>query len=213
MDRKETRLESDREVRVPFQGFYNTAHDNVFDIVLEQINTDDSNDTVQVISMDNVEWAAVRLGYAQKYLAELDKTLALGARFSRIIGQKDYANGNDTLLARVDCNKLNELHDAINADPARKAAWADHVKEALTERPGFIPYFSAEVEEWGAFEDWDDAQIDCMLTFRGIELEIDETEIAMELMEYLDEKIWSSVIDPDQVPGHVDNKTETQLSI
>ncbi|CAN0568807.1 unnamed protein product, partial [Laminaria digitata] len=153
------------EVRIPFQGFYNTAHDNVFDMALEQINTDDSNDTVEVISMDNVEWTAVRLGYAQKYLAEIDKTLALNARFSRIIGQKDYAIGNDILLARVDCSKLVELHDAINADPARKAAWAYYVKEALTERPGFIPYFSAEVEDWGAFGTWDDAQIDCMLAF------------------------------------------------
>lgn len=213
MGQTRTNLEAAQEIKIPFQGFYNTAHDGVFDMALEQINTDDSNEIRVVISEDNVEWEAVRLGYAQKYLSKVNKIMGIETEFSGVQGQKDYANGNDTLLAKIDRSALHEMHKAIISDPERNLAWEAFVKDALTERPGFIPYYSAQVKDWGPFEGWDDAQIDCMLSFRGAELEIDETEIALELLDYVDEKIWSSVIDPDKVPGHVDNTTEEQPSL
>jgi hypothetical protein len=43
--------------------------------------------------------------------------------------------------------------------------------------------------------------------FAGIEAELDESDIALSLLDYVDSKIWDSVIDADKVPGHVDNKS------
>lgn len=207
MSADETQAER-RDVKVPFQGFYNTIHDAAFDMALEQINLDDDGEEHEVIGLHNVDWAAVRLAYAQKYLEAAGTQMGMSFTFTRIIEQKDYANGNDMIIAGVERSALENLHQTITSDMEMATAWAQHVRAELTERDGFIPYYSNDASDWGDLTSWDDAQIDCMLDFFAAKVELDEQAIAMELLEFVDEKIWSAVIDPDQVPGHVDNRSE-----
>jgi len=197
-------------VKVPFSGFYNTIHDGMIDMTLEQINTDDAGDEVEVIGVGNVRWAEVHLAYAQTWLKEACEASGLDMQFEKIVSPRDYYMGNDMIIARVTLDSLEAAYAGLTQD--ERASWRDLVSEELTERPGFVPYskYPRDADQWGPVSNWDDAQRDLFFHFRAAPL-IDEAGLAERASEMLDDAIWRAVIDPDIVPGHVDNANEAGL--
>ena len=57
---------------------------------------------------------------------------------------------------------------------------------------------------------WDDAQHDLFFHFR-IAPRINEAILAERAAGMLEEMIWTTVIDPDNVPGHVDCNSDTPV--
>jgi hypothetical protein len=199
-------------VKVPFSGLYNSIHDAMIDMAMEQINTNDAGEEVTVIEVGNVRWAEVQLAYVQAWMKEAVKESGIPMTFQKMISPRDYSMGNDEIVAGV---PQTVLEDAFNSmDDAKKDEWRKLVEDALTERPGFLPYsqYSKDADEWGSVVEWDDAQRDLFFHFYAAPL-IEESFHAERASEMLDEAIWSAVIDPDQVPGHVDNSNESSLEV
>ncbi|MFG6572127.1 hypothetical protein ACGYLO_11035 [Sulfitobacter sp. 1A13353] len=198
--------ETDRvTVKLPFSGLYNTIHDQMMDIALEQINTDDEGAEQQEICSSNVRWAEVHLAYVQAYTQKAAGISDLDMSFQKIISPRDYAMGNDEIIVTYPLRDLEEAFASM--DNARKEEWRDRVEAELTERPGFVPFskYPKDADDWGPVSEWDDAQRDLFFDFHAAPLIGDEADIANDLSDLIDDRIWRAVIDTSQVPGHVDN--------
>lgn len=204
-----TKTDSMVSVRVPFDGFYNSIHEAIIDTCLESINQDDTGADLdeEIISSGNVMWAQVHLSYAQAYVRKVAEISGTPMIFEKIISPRDYATGNDVIIARVEIEVLEKSLEAQS--PEVRAAWRTAVAEALTERPGFVPYsrYPKDAHDWGIPPGWDGAQRDLFFDFTVSQL-LDQHAIAEGVSDLVDEFIWGSVIDPNLVPGHVDNKNE-----
>ncbi|HDZ53502.1 hypothetical protein LCGC14_0044560 [marine sediment metagenome] len=191
-------------VKLPFSGLYNTVHDQMLDIALEQINDDEADDKPDMICTTNVRWAEVHLSYVQAYTKAAVEESGLDMAFEKIISPRDYSMGNDQIIVTF---PLRDLEAAFNAmDDAGIQAWRELVEAELTERPGFIPFsaYSKDADEWGPVDTWDDAQRDLFFHFHAAPLIGDEYMLAERASEVIDDVIWKAVIDPSVVPGHVD---------
>jgi len=182
------------------------------DISLEQINQNDAGDEEEIISVGNVQWAEVHLAYTQAWLKLAAESADIDMTYEKTVSPRDYSMGNDILIARIPGDWVEEKFSGLTDD--QRQEWRDMVSEELTERPGFIPFskYSKDADEWGPVSDWDDAQRDLFFFFVANPL-IDESALAERASEMLDDAIWSAVIDPDQVPGHVDNSNESGLTV
>jgi len=191
-------------VRLPFSGLYNTIHDQMMDIALEQINSDDAGKDNEVICTTNVRWAEVHLAYAQAYTKAAVEESGLDLAFQKIISPRDYSMGNDEIIVTFPLRDLEVAFGAL--DDAGKKAWRELVEAELTERPGFIPFseYPKDAVEWGPVNTWDDAQRDLFFHFHAAPLIGDEYMLAEGASEVVDDVIWQAVIDPSVVPGHVD---------
>lgn len=199
-------------VKVPFQGLYNSIHDAMIDTAMENINQNHQGDYADVIDVTNVRWSEVHLSYSQVWMTEAAKQSGINMVFDSKISPKDYALGNDELIALIPRKYLHEAHK--NMEESQRINWYSKVSEALTERPGFIPFsqYPKDAAEWGDVIAWDDAQRDLFFNFIAEPL-IDEHLAAEVASESLDDLIWKAVIDPDKVPGHVDNSTELSSDV
>jgi hypothetical protein len=193
-------------VKLPFSGLYNTVHDQMMDIALEQINSDDAGDEEEMICTTNVRWAEVHLAYVQAYTKAAVEESGLDMSFQKVISPRDYSMGNDEIIVTI---PLRDLEVAFSSmDDTCKQAWRELVDASLTERPGFIPFskYPQDADEWGPVDTWDDAQRDLFFHFHSAPLIGDEYMLADSASEVVDDAIWRSVIDPSVVPGHVDHE-------
>lgn len=191
-------------VNLPFSGLYNTVHDQMMDIALEQINSDDAGDEEEMICTTNVRWAEVHLAYVQAYTKAAVEESGLDMTFQKIISPRDYSMGNDQIIVTF---PLRDLEAAFGVmDDAVKQAWRELVETELTERPGFIPFskYPKDADEWGTVDTWDDAQRDLFFYFHTAPLIGEEYMLAERASEVVDDAIWKAVIDPSVVPGHID---------
>lgn len=191
-------------VKVPFSGLSNTVHEAMIDSTMEGINEDNSPD---FICYSNVRWSKVMLDYTQAWLNSVKVETGLDMTFEKIESPRDYSMGNDVLIVKVPFDKLKT--DFENMDAAKKSEWRDLVKSALTAREGFAPFgkYSNNADEWGPIAEWDDAERDLFFHLQVSGL-IDEDLHAERASEMLEDAIWAAIIDPNIVPGHVDNENE-----
>jgi hypothetical protein len=160
--------ERGHELRLPFAGFYQSVHDYNLDTAAVAAG----------MAPDEVDWAIVRLGYAQAYTRRVATLTGLEMTFSRVNPPEFYNFGTDEILVRVAPDLISELHSGIMADPAQAASFRDRVREELSPRAGFAPYFPADLDDWGPLKGWDPAQISLLLDHAFARAGADEEEIA-----------------------------------
>jgi len=157
-----------QELRLPFTGFYQSVHENTFDAAAEASG----------MGPDEVDWPVVRLGYAQAYMSEVARLTGLEMTFSRISSPEFYNFGTDEILVRIDEARIAALHSGIMADPAQAVSLRDRAREELSPRAGFVPYFSADLEDWGPIGGWEPAQVSLLIDHAFARAGADEEEIA-----------------------------------
>ncbi len=161
------------ELRLPFAGFYQTAHEHQFDLAAESAGVDP----------DAVDWPVVRLGYAQAYMREVSKLIGVGMNFSRVSSPDFYNFGTDEILVRVAPDRIRALHAGVLADPDQAAAFRNRVRAELSPRAGFAPYFSADLEDWGPVGAWEPSQLSLLLDHAFARVGAEETGIAESLFD------------------------------
>lgn len=161
------------ELTLPFEGFYQTVHELALDGAAEAAG----------VSSDDVDWPMVRLGYAQAYMRELSRLTGIGMAFSRVSAPEFYNFETDVILVRVRAGEVEHLHAGIMADPERAASLRDRVREELTARAGFAPYFSSDLDDWGPVTGWGPAQMSLLLDHAFMRSGLDEAVIAETLAE------------------------------
>jgi len=161
------------ELRLPFSGFYETVHEHHFDLAAEAAGMD----------ADAVDWPVVRLGYAQAYMREVSRLTGVEMTFSRVSSPDFYNFQTDEILVRMSADGIAALHAGIMADPDQANALRVRVREELTPRDGFAPYFSADLADWGPVEAWEPAQAALLLDHAFTRAGADEAGISETLFE------------------------------
>jgi hypothetical protein len=210
-DTKEQTGKTEVSVKVPFAGLYNSIHDSMIDIAMEGINQDADGDEDAIIGIDNVRWAEVHLAYVQIFLKKVVEETGVPMRFEKMISPRDYSMGNDQIIAKTPLEGIKTMFSGM--DKEQCDAWRARVTEEMTARPGFIPYskYSDDADDWGPIEMWDEAQRDLFIDFHVSPM-FDGSDIAQDISDQIDDLIWRAVIDPNIVPGHVDNQNEESVS-
>lgn len=143
---------------VPFSGFYNTIHGDLFDRELEH-DTDYFSHEVHVnkeaadlyISemQDCVDWQKAHEAYAKDYVElfneyfEGETGVKLDLEFESLESPKFYNYSNDRIFAYITPEKLKEVYQA-----AKKSAFAERIKERFTSYDGFASFYSNDIEQW-----------------------------------------------------------------
>jgi hypothetical protein len=163
--------ETGTELRLPFSGFYQTVHEQQFDLAAEAAS----------VGTDAVDWPVVRLGYAQAYMREVARLIRFDLSFSRLSSPDFYNFETDEILVRVRPDRIFALHDEIMADPNQASALRVRVRDALSPRAGFAPWFPAELDDWGPVTQWAPAQLSVLLDHSFARAGVAEAEIAESL--------------------------------
>ena len=130
---------------VPFSGFYESGHDDNLMSALSSICQDESGDEHPELAdmWQHVPWPAVYARYAEWYVGELvDRFPVLqGLTVLRVESPREYNFTSDVILG--DLPDPQKLRAACDEDILR-----DLVKKAFTPCSGFIPFFSADLDDW-----------------------------------------------------------------
>lgn len=178
--------ETGTELRLPFTGFYQTVHEQQFDLAAEAAGVD----------VDAVDWPVVRLGYAQAYMREVSGLIEVPMTFLRVSSPEFYNFETDEILVRVESERIAELHAGIMSDPKQADTLHARVRDALAPRAGFAPWFSAELEDWGPVGTWAPAQLSVLLDHAFARAGVTEAEIADALFDRTLELV-SGALRPD----------------
>ena len=139
---------------IPFVGFYESLHDSAMDDVVEQSENDD-----MPIDYDNVGWGLVQDQYAKFYAESFLSMLDVDGQYVKLTSPREYNFGTDQITVEVEESVMVELFDT-----AMSLHLAQLVKEEMTPRSGFSPYYSMKVKDWGPVNTWKPAQLE--LIFR-----------------------------------------------
>lgn len=171
--------EQSHQVILPFQGFYESIHDDAFDRVIEMREEDGAE-------IDFSYTNEIMLAYCQHFGRELAGKLEsiIGSNIDiqvvRVTSPREYNFETDKIHAIMNRGDIIKLYDYVMEN--HEEAFRSMVESELTERSGFIPRFSNNLDDWGHCVDWKPIQfqllIDClMIEEEGQDWEEDIQEI------------------------------------
>lgn len=160
--------------KIPFAGFYNSSHDAVFDSWLEQTQThlaDEykaTNDQIGKLAdlyFDKLNWKAIHIAYAKKYLEAFEDMLAtegskhIPIEWDNMESPREYNFATDCIYGKIE---LTDLHYMLNAIPSD--IWKAYVKSECTSYDGFISFYSPDYEDWNEdLTTWGEARLGMIL--------------------------------------------------
>lgn len=147
-------------IRIPFQGFYETIHDDVFERYLEyeaeHIAEENGLEDYEVADVlyDNTDWKLVRNAYAKQYADDFLNEISENIPIFKVILQspREYNFSTDTITVEIPMENWKEMVRLVPMDQAQKYA-----TEWLEPRSGFIPHYPQDMNQWGPIESWDPA--------------------------------------------------------
>jgi hypothetical protein len=142
-----------RVAPVPFAGFYNSTHDDNLQQALESLAQDEGGETIasELERLErNIQWRAAMLAYAQLYCERLADETSAQWEFAKLDSPREYNFRTDEIDVTVSLAELQRMLDAVDL-----AALQALATDRLSPHSGFIPFYSSQVDDWGALEDWD----------------------------------------------------------
>lgn len=138
------------EATLPFSGFYGSIHDNTIDWVIES-ELESLNLNYDQADLDCSE---VFLAYAQYYTNWVSTETDIPIVFEKLVSPREYNFETDRIYIQLDDDTVRRLHAKYVNDPA----FAKRVEDIFTPCSGWIPFYSADIEDWKT-QDWDRNQI------------------------------------------------------
>lgn len=168
---------------IPFQGFYCSVHDSLFDHVTDYI-FEDSEDSEKI---DRINWQKLRLEYSKNWIECINHLFDLDLKFESLKSSKYYNYETDRIFGYINKTDYKKIQKMINSERFNK-----YIKEQFTSRSGFISFYSNKIEDWKSknFEDYDHNEIGSLLSVY-LELICDAKQI-------IDFKYFDSEIIEDQ---------------
>lgn len=169
--------EQTHQVILPFQGFYESIHDDAFDRVIEMREEDEAE-------IDFSYTNEIMLTYCQHFGRELEGKLEsiIGSNIDiqvvRVTSPREYNFETDKIHATMNRGDIIKLYDYVmnNHDQAFRSM----VESELTERSGFIPHFSNNLDDWGHCVDWKPIQLQVLINCLIIEEEGEDWEYGIQ---------------------------------
>jgi|LakMenEpi03Aug12_release.lakeMendotaPanAssembly.Ray.scaffolds.fasta_scaffold443965_2 hypothetical protein len=150
---------------IPFSGFYETIHDNVIDRAIESLFENDRGDCNtdfinHFYSSDCIDFEEVRGEYAKDYTQAFAIKSKLQLTFDELNSPKSYNFTSDRIFVNITEESVRKLFTAVDKDVLRQL-----IKEEFTSRPGFISYYSSDLDEWPEdITEWDHNQIGTLIS-------------------------------------------------
>lgn len=139
----------DIKLEIPFQGFCNSIHSALIDDAFEQEHTDDDGELdsdAHHAAHDTINWQAVMIEYAKYYVEQLNEELDFELTFNQLHSPREYNFETDTIEVLIAQDDLDTVFKILCAK--HNQALREHIRDALTERSGFIPNYSNEFDDW-----------------------------------------------------------------
>jgi hypothetical protein len=167
------------ELKIPFAGFYNSAHDDIFNRWLEyetEINADILGDDCELLEkleesfFSGINWQAAHNAYSREYVETLQHWLKENAPFARLpvislefkklTSPREYNFRTDEIFASISVNDASAMLESID-----RQKLVECIKERHTSCSGFTSFYSNDLEEWPArAASFDNVQLETLLT-------------------------------------------------
>lgn len=146
-------------VILSFPGFYNSGLDDYMDQEVETEMGEQGEDYETVEK--RTEYSRGRLAIASAWLDEFNKETNLNLKFKEINSPKEYNFSTDKLVCEISEEEFNMIRAKVLEDNEdRGGALQDTINNHFTQRDGFYPFYSNDIEEWLVEkENWDHNEI------------------------------------------------------
>lgn len=161
---------------IPFDGFYQSLHDLELDEALRQMF--EGRDDIINEAHNRCQWGLVHASYAKAYAEALADEFDIELTFDKIISPKEYNFETDRIVCDIAVTEVYLLREMTSEHPFRTLA-----RERFTSRPGFISFYSPNVDDWGPIESWDQNQVGTLLEAHINEQRDGDDLVEVELME------------------------------
>lgn len=149
---------------IPFDGFYNTLHDDAVDQGLEQMFSDrDTGNTVNhdlvAHAWDKMNWKQVHIDYTREYCENFAHEFKLDLTFDELVCPREYNFVTDRCFAFISTESLRKVFAEVNTPDLR-----NKVRENHSSYDGFHSFYSNDLDDWPSdVTQWDCNEIGTLL--------------------------------------------------
>lgn len=158
---------------IPFQGFYNTWHEQMLDDELEQIFWDENGDAnYGLVNRAHmyIDWRHAQEQYAKAFVSVwADHAELEGVVFDELNSPREYNFVTDRIFVRLPTSEVQRMFEESSVESLTQVA-----TEMFTSRSGFISFYDSNWRMWGEPDEWDHNQVYALirayLRTKGLEL-------------------------------------------
>lgn len=131
---------------IPFQGFYCSIHDGIFDHAIELLSENSKNDYLMF-----TDWYEVRVCYAYKYLKAFSEFTGIEVKFDMLESPKYYNYSTDRIHADISEEEVERIYNETSTQTLSKV-----IKDNFTSRSGFVSHYPNKLDQWPSnLKEWD----------------------------------------------------------
>lgn len=160
------------QIRIPFQGFYQSELDDCLDHEFEMMQDDDDD-----LEFDAIDWTETQLEVAKKYTSLWILYFGFEGTFSHMSSPREYNFETDAIFVNFTDNDLVRIKKLATAD-AELNNFKIFIKETCTPYDGFHSFVENNYDHWP--EKWDNMHYQVALRF--LESEYNHEEDVIESM-------------------------------
>lgn len=173
---------SNQLIQIPFQGFYESIHDEAINSVVENMFSDDTGEAEVPDGFWQIfNGKAVREAFSQLYVETLRDKLVeefediskvdfSSMEFDSIESPREYNFETDRIFVRMPESAVETLWNETS-----QSKLANKIKEECSNRSGFISHYSPDIDDWREIpiEHWDHNQLGILFSSFTDDLQID----------------------------------------
>lgn len=180
-----------REIRIPFSGFYESAHSAMIEAEIEDHFRDDKGDVIDFPEEFWHHWEAKKVNeaYAEDYVDNFQEWLEnecdikINLEYKRLSSPREYNFSTDVIYAEINLQDVYEFKKLVAPLTLEKI-----IKERFTSRSGFISFYPSNLHEWTAkpVSQWDANELETLL-IAAIETVLnDDIEVKLDPYDLMD---------------------------
>ena len=154
-------------IKIPFGGFYDSIHSWELDRELENMVSDSSGcHPVSARILDDL-YSHIQYPfseYSRKFVEDFEiylnaeASLDVKLTYESVSSPREYNFGTDRIFAKISKRNAAKLYRKCD-----KTILDRIIKERFTSYDGFISFYDANRNAWGALNTWDHNQLECIL--------------------------------------------------
>ena len=170
------------EIRLPFEGFYNSSLQESLEHGLEIHWMDDHGDirdhTAYEDSVMTTDWNGAHNEVATIWVQHLARELCLDMKFVELDSPKYYNYRTDYIYASIEDHDVDKMFSRVFHIKENRRHMDDVAKEEFTSRSGFVSFYDPDYRTWGSVATWDYHQLCALFEayIRSIDLELGDLE-------------------------------------
>jgi len=153
------------ETTIPFDGFYNSIHDENLNRAVDDLFSDSRGDSVDKLvqkfwSEDSMDWGAVHNAYVKEYVKDFGERFKLAVIFEVMVSPKEYNFTTDRIFCKIELTEVTKMFNAVDKKVLDEAIAAN-----FTSYDGFISFYKNSLDQWPSeLSEWDHNQVGTLLS-------------------------------------------------